>query len=94
MQLKMLRQWMQPRRQRQERERNEKYELYQEVRKAHADWEIAQTRLDYAVSKDEIDYAIYALEAAEKRYEMLIKAAKQAKLSLIDSDKVMEAGGA
>lgn len=92
MQLAKLQQWFQPRRQKQEEMRKDKYELLQEIRKAHADWLVAQHRLDYALEKEQIDYAIYALEAAEKRYEMLIKSAKREKLSLIDSDYVAEAG--
>jgi hypothetical protein len=48
-----------------------------EVRRAHADWVAAHLKLDWVLEKDQIDYAIYALEAAEKRYEMLIRQAKQ-----------------
>lgn len=92
MQLAKLQQWFQPRRQKKEEMRKDKYDLLQEIRKAHLDWQVAQHRLDYALEKEEIDYAIYALEAAEKRYEMLIKSAKREKLSLIDSDYVTEAG--
>jgi hypothetical protein len=93
MQVAKLQQWFRPNRQEQEEVRKDKYELLQEIRKAHADWQLAQHRLDYALEVEEIDYAIYALEAAEKRYEMLIKLAKKTKLSLIDSDLVQEAGG-
>lgn len=92
MQLAMLQQWFKPRKKRQNEMVSEKYALFLEIRKAHADWQLAQQRLDYALDQEEIDYAIYLLEAAETRYEMLIKAAKRAKLSLIDSDFVAEAG--
>lgn len=51
--------------------------LYEQIRAAHADWEVAFHRLDWAVQQDEIDYAIFALEAAEKRFEMLLRQAKQ-----------------
>lgn len=85
--------WLKPtNKKRKDEERNSKYELWQEIRKAQAEWQLAQDRLDYVVDHDQIDYAIYALEAAEKRYEMLLKAAKRAKLSLIDSDRLTEVG--
>lgn len=48
-----------------------------EIRKAHSDWKAAYMKLNWVVEKDQIDYAIYALEAAEKRYEMLVRQAKQ-----------------
>jgi hypothetical protein len=70
--------------------RRDKLQLLQEIRKAHLEWITAQCRFDFVVEKDQIDYAIYALEAAEKRYEMLLKLAKQAHLSLIDSDRILE----
>lgn len=54
--------------------------LLQEIRQAHMDWVTAQRRFDYVVEKEQIDYAVYALEAAEKRFEMLIKQAKDMKL--------------
>jgi hypothetical protein len=89
MQPAFLRNWLQPQRQRrEEQERSDKYELWMEIRKAHAEWQLAQQRLDYVTDKDQIDYAIYALEAAEKRYEMLLKAAKRARLSLLDNGQV------
>lgn len=55
----------------------DKLHMLQEVRKAHADWISAHMKLDWVVEKDQIDYAIYALEAAEKRYVMLLRQAKQ-----------------
>lgn len=59
----------------------DRYMLVQEIRKAHLEWEIAQKRFDYVTEKEQIDYSIYALEAAEKRFEMLIKQAKDMKIS-------------
>ncbi len=50
--------------------------MHQEIRKAHLEWTTAQQRLEWVVEKDQIDYAIYALEAAEKRYVMLLRQAK------------------
>lgn len=60
--------------------------MLQEVRRAHAEWRSAYHKLDWVVEKDQIDYAIYALEAAEKRYEMLLRQAKQ--LGWEDGEKV------
>jgi len=56
--------------------------LVQEISRAHMEWEVAQKRFEYALDKDQVDYAIYALEAAEKRFEMLIKLAKESRISL------------
>jgi sugar/nucleoside kinase (ribokinase family) len=53
--------------------------LFEEVGIARKEWSEAQLRLDWAIGKDHIDYSIYALEAAEKRYEMLLRLAKQKK---------------
>lgn len=55
----------------------DKMNMHLEVRKAHTDWLAAHQKLNWAMEKDQIDYAIYALEAAEKRYEMLLRQAKQ-----------------
>jgi hypothetical protein len=56
---------------------DERQDLLEELKRAHGDWMNAQQRLDWVVEKDQIDYAIYALEAAEKKYEMLLRQAKQ-----------------
>ncbi|WP_244163094.1 DUF2508 family protein [Paenibacillus pectinilyticus] len=68
----------------------DKIMLIQEIRSAHQTWVAAQAHFDFALDKDQIDYTIYALEAAEKRFEMLIKQAKKLGISLIDSDRLME----
>lgn len=59
---------------------NAEKDLLTQVRQAHLDWVCAQQRFDNALDKDQIDYAVYSLEAAEKRYGMLLKQAKAAKL--------------
>ncbi|WP_241242850.1 DUF2508 family protein [Paenibacillus whitsoniae] len=64
--------------------------LIEEIHSAHLTWQSAQAHFEFAVEKDQIDYAIYALEAAEKRFEMLIKQAKKMGISLIDSDRLLE----
>jgi hypothetical protein len=51
--------------------------LVEEIAKARIEWSEAQERLEWAIGKDHIDYSIFALEAAEKRYEMLLRLAKQ-----------------
>lgn len=65
----------------QERLFEERVQLVEEIRRAHMEWEVAERRFHFAVEKDQIDYAIYALEAAEKRFEMLIKQAKSIRIS-------------
>jgi hypothetical protein len=51
-------------------------ELIEEIRQAHREWANAQRHFEYALGKDQIDYTIFAMEAAEKRYEMLLRNAK------------------
>ncbi|WP_166244311.1 DUF2508 family protein [Paenibacillus turpanensis] len=70
------------------------WELVAQIKRAHVEWTIAQNRFDIALEKDEVDYAVYALEAAEKRYEMLLKQAKKVRVSMVDreSGKVMGGG--
>ncbi|MGO4500438.1 DUF2508 family protein [Paenibacillus sp. 2RAB27] len=70
--------------------KRDKIMLIQEIRAAHLTWVAAQAHFEFALDKDQIDYTIYAMEAAEKRFEMLIKQAKRLGVSLIDSDHLME----
>ncbi|WP_281883812.1 DUF2508 family protein [Paenibacillus sp. YYML68] len=65
--------------------REEHLLLIHEIRKAHMEWEVARSRFEYALEKEQVDYAVYALEAAEKRYEMLIR---QAKVQRITTEEV------
>ncbi|MEF3303238.1 DUF2508 family protein [Paenibacillus sp. GYB003] len=62
----------------------DKQTLVEEIRAAQTDWQHALSRLDYVSDKDQIDYAIFALEAAEKRYEMLLKSAKRLNVHALD----------
>ncbi|NOU91984.1 DUF2508 family protein [Paenibacillus sp. LMG 31456] len=73
-------------------EMDDKLQLMQEIERAHMEWVTAQKRLDFVLEKEQIDYAVFALEAAEKRFEMLIKQAKNMKLSAIEVNRgrVME----
>lgn len=50
-----------------------------EIKEALRDWENANRFFDYAIGKDQVDYAIYAIISAEKRYEMLLRTAKDMK---------------
>jgi hypothetical protein len=68
--------------------RDEKIELIHEIHKAHLEWTTAQLRFEFVVEREQIDYAVYALEAAEKRYEMLIRQAKR--INMTTSDVCME----
>lgn len=63
-----------------ERERNDNNNLLEELTNARDQWKCAQKKLDYVIEKDQIDYAIFSLEAAEKRYEMLLRKAKREKV--------------
>ena len=55
-----------------------------ELKKARDDWQIASEKMNYVLDHDQIDYAIFSLEAAEKRYNMLLRQAKREQLSLVD----------
>ena len=73
----------------------DKLMLLEELRAAQMEWMHAQKRLDYVLGKDQIDYAIFALEAAEKKYDMLLKRAKTLNLHLLeigDASKKKAAG--
>ena len=62
----------------------EEYLIIKEIEKAKNEWICAQIKLDYVIENDQIDYAIYALGAAEKRYNMLIRQAKQININFKD----------
>jgi hypothetical protein len=70
----------------------DRYMLVQEIRKAHMEWDLAQKRFDYVMEKEQIDYSIYALEAAEKRFEMLLKQAKNMNITAVEvaASRVLE----
>jgi hypothetical protein len=71
----------------------EKQHLIADIREAKAEWENAQRRLDYVTDPDQIDYVIYSLEAAEKRYGMLLKHAKQLKVHALRDSTGMATEG-
>lgn len=55
--------------------------LLEEVQEAHRMWENAKNRFNQAGEAEEIDYAIFAWEAAEKKYMMLLNRAKHMHLT-------------
>ncbi|MBA9087782.1 hypothetical protein FHR92_004273 [Fontibacillus solani] len=63
---------------RQMQDQESKEFLYQEVTRARREWEQACWAFQNAVGKDEVDVAIYTLEAAERKYQIQLKEAKQA----------------
>ncbi|MNI51984.1 hypothetical protein D3C73_1067370 [compost metagenome] len=52
--------------------------FYKEVSRARKEWEQARFAFENAVGKDEVDVAIYTLEAAERKYQIQLREAKQA----------------
>lgn len=61
----------------------EKQVLYDELQDARVQWQHAVQKLDYVTDHDQIDYVIYSMEAAEKRYEMLLKNAKRMNIHIL-----------
>lgn len=84
--------WKRKEKEREDAIQNGRLLLVQEIRKAHLEWETAQKRFDCVVEKEQIDYAVFALEAAEKRFEMLIKQAKNMRITASEvwSSRVLE----
>ncbi|MFD2614572.1 DUF2508 family protein [Paenibacillus gansuensis] len=82
--MKWLGTWWTTRGKRHQEMPEENLYLIKELRTARMEWENAQCRLDYVIERDQIDYAVFALEASEKRYEMLLRKAKRARLTLLD----------
>lgn len=64
-------------RKKEDRETAEQNQLEHDLWEAHRQWRLAQIRLDEALGVDEVDYAVLTLEAAEKRYGMLLRKAKE-----------------
>lgn len=64
-----------------EQERNR---LIQDIRQAHLAWQEAKQQLNLVDGHDQVDCAIYLYEAAQKKYEMLLRQAKSTKLHAVD----------
>ena len=54
----------------------EKVKLLRDIQEAHAAWLTAKQQLDIVDAVDQVDCAIYPYEAAQQKYEMLIREAK------------------
>lgn len=52
-------------------------EIFEDIKKSHEEWKAAHYMFEEAVEQDQIDYAIFILEAAERRYQMHLRRAKQ-----------------
>ncbi|MBE3557488.1 MAG: DUF2508 family protein [Firmicutes bacterium] len=51
--------------------------LSEAIKAAQRDWWVAQQQFEFAVDPEAIDASIYALHAAERRYMLLLKQAKE-----------------
>ena len=51
-------------------------EIFEDIKKSHEEWKAAHCMFEEAVEQDQIDYAIFILEAAERRYQMHLRRAK------------------
>jgi hypothetical protein len=51
--------------------------IRREIWRAHAQWETAKKQFDWALGDDEVEYSIFALAAAENRFDMLLRQAKR-----------------
>lgn len=63
-------------------ELSEEEKLIVALKEAHNDWLIAKVNFKLVCDNDLIDQAIYNIAAAEKRYQFLLKQAKQENLSV------------
>lgn len=57
----------------------EEDQIYADIQVAKQEWERAMRQFEDAHGQDEIDYAIYVLEAAERKYQIHLRRAKQAR---------------
>lgn len=76
-------------------EQERMWSVFMDVRKSQMEWERAHLMFQEAMGQDQIDYAIYMLEAAERKYQMNLKQAKQLKLNSVhmhDEERKRENG--
>lgn len=64
-------------------EQEKMWNVFMDVRKSQMEWERAHLMFQEATGQDQIDYAIYMLEAAERKYQMNLKQAKQLNLNSV-----------
>ncbi|AHD07576.1 DUF2508 family protein [Paenibacillus larvae] len=55
----------------------DKLQLITDLKQAQAEWKNACLQFEYAKEEEEIDYAISVMEAAERKYTMLLRRAKR-----------------
>lgn len=75
------RKWMITQRKDLNRDLKLKNNLYSDAQAALAEWKRAYCAYQEAVGKDEVDFAIHTLEAAEIKYQIVLKEAKSAELN-------------
>lgn len=76
-------------------EQEKMWSVFMDVRKSQMEWERAHLLFQEAVGQDQIDYAIYMLEAAERKYQINLKQAKQLNLDgeqLLEEERLRENG--
>lgn len=76
-------------------EQERMWSVFMDVRKSQMEWERAYLMFQEAMGQDQIDYAIYMLEAAERKYQMNLKQAKQLNLNSVhmhDEERKRENG--
>ena len=56
---------------------NEQQQLWTDLKTALQQWKLAQEHFAYATDADQIECSIYAVDLAEKRYQMYLRQAKQ-----------------
>ncbi|OKP95894.1 hypothetical protein [Paenibacillus sp. P46E] len=61
---------------REKAQQDDHWSVFLDVQQAQSEWERAHLMFDEARGQDQIDYAIYILEAAERKYQIHLKHAK------------------
>jgi hypothetical protein len=57
-------------------------DLFEQVKEAHLEWQIALNNYNYCADPDFIDYSIYNIDAKEKKFVYLVKMARKEKIVL------------
>lgn len=68
-------------------EQEKMWSVFMDVRKSQMEWERAHMLFQEAMGQDQIDYAIYMLEAAERKYQINLKQAKELNMNGIQMHK-------
>lgn len=62
---------------RQNNEREDMYDLLENLNRAKQEWIVASTNYEFAQDEDLIDYYVYALKAAQLKYDYLLRRVKK-----------------